>query len=43
LGDSEEELVDSDVEALLVQADEPTNYTEAARHQEWVEAMDKEI
>jgi hypothetical protein len=40
---SEVELVDSDVEALLVEADEPTSYVEAAAHQEWKDAMDKEM
>ena len=40
---SEVELVDSDVEALLVEADEPTSYAEAAAHQEWKDAMDKEM
>jgi len=43
LGDSGIELVDSDVEALLIEADEPTKYSEAACHQEWIEAMNKEI
>lgn len=40
---SEIELMDSDVEALLTESDEPTCYTEAAIHQEWVEAMDREM
>jgi hypothetical protein len=43
LRDSGVELVDSDVEALLIEADEPTKYSEAACHQEWIEAMNKEI
>jgi hypothetical protein len=41
---SEIELMyDSDGEALLVEMEEPTNYTEAAGYAEWVDAMDKEI
>jgi len=40
---SEVELMDSDVEALLVETGEPANYNEAACHQEWVEAMDREM
>jgi hypothetical protein len=40
---SETELVDSDVEALLVESGEPTGYAEAAGYQEWREAMDKEM
>jgi hypothetical protein len=40
---SEVELMDSDVEALLVETGEPTGYAEAAGYQEWVEAMDREM
>jgi hypothetical protein len=40
---TEVELMDSDVEALLAEADEPSCYGEAAGHQEWMEAMDKEM
>jgi hypothetical protein len=35
--------MDSDVEALLVETGEPANYSEAACHEEWKKAMDKEI
>jgi len=38
---SEIELMDSDVEALLVETGEPIGYAEAVGHQEWVEAMDR--
>jgi hypothetical protein len=40
---SEVELVDSDVEALLAETEEPTCYKEAADHQEWIKAIDKEM
>jgi hypothetical protein len=40
---SEVELVDSNVEALLVETEEPTCYKEAADHQEWIKAIDKEM
>jgi hypothetical protein len=44
---SEVELVDSEeeayVEALLAETEEPTNYKEAVVHQEWIDAMDKEM
>jgi hypothetical protein len=44
---SEVELVDSEeeayVEALLAETEEPTNYIEAVVHQEWIDAMDKEM
>jgi hypothetical protein len=35
--------MDSDVEALLAEFEEPSCYREAADHQEWIEAMDKEM
>ena len=31
------------MEALLVETGEPANYSEAACHEEWKKAMDKEI
>lgn len=44
---SEVELVESEeealVEALLAETEEPTNYKEAAVHQDWIDAMDKEM
>jgi hypothetical protein len=40
---SEIELMDSNVEALLVETGEPTGYVEAAGYHEWVEAMDREM
>jgi hypothetical protein len=38
--DSEEEAY---VEALLAETEEPTNYKEEVVHQEWIDAMDKEM
>lgn len=40
---TEIELMDSDVEALLIEVDEPSCYREPAIHQDWVEAMDKKM
>lgn len=37
------DLPDSDIEALLVEAEEPTNYSDAARDPDWVKAMNNEI
>jgi hypothetical protein len=39
----EEELEDTDVQALLVETGEPSCYREAADYQEWIDAMDKEM
>jgi hypothetical protein len=39
----EVELMDENVEALLVEMEEPSNYSEAAVSQDWVEAMDREM
>lgn len=40
---SETELEDSDVEVLLVDSQEPTCYREVADHQDWINAMEKEM
>ena len=40
---NEIELAYSDVEALLVEADEPTSFSDAAGDSEWVKAMNSEI
>lgn len=40
---SDVDLVDSDVEALLVEEGEPTYYREASNHQEWLDAMNMEM
>jgi hypothetical protein len=37
------ELMDSDVEALLAETEESSCYREAADHQDWVDAMNKEM
>jgi hypothetical protein len=43
LVDSEDELEDADVQALLVETGEPTYFREAVGHQEWIDAMDMEM
>jgi len=43
LQEPESETENSDAEALLVDSGEPTCYREAAGHQEWLEAMKKEM
>ena len=40
---TEVELMDSDVEALLAEIEEPSCYREATSHQEWVDTMNKEM
>jgi len=37
------ELMDSNVEALLAEIEEPSSYREATENQDWVEAMNKEM
>lgn len=39
----EVELMDKNVQALLLEIEEPSCFREAAENQDWVEAMDKEI
>jgi hypothetical protein len=36
-------MYDSDGEALLVEMEEPTSYSESIGYAEWTEEMDKEI
>jgi hypothetical protein len=43
LVDSEDELEDADVQALLVETGEPTCFREAVGHKEWIDAMDMEM
>jgi len=40
---SEIDLPDSDVEAMLLEVEEPSCYREAADHQDWIVAMDLEM
>jgi len=39
----EVELMDENVEALLIEMEEPASYREAADSQDWVDAIDREM